>query len=110
MNEFPHEVEFQSYTPPQPDGGGGYLPGTGGWTTFNKIDGFLDTPTSNEIYQAQQLQHPFDRYLYYPYRTDIKTDMRVTCEGDTYELVGKPLDQGGQHEVMKVSLRLLANG
>ncbi|MCJ0932925.1 phage head closure protein [Virgibacillus halodenitrificans] len=113
MNEeFPHQVIFQVYTEPQSDGGGGYLPGTGGWFNLDQEDfyGFLDTPKSGEIYQAQQLQHPFDRYLFYPYRTDIKTDMRVTCEGDTYELVGKPLDQGGQHEIMKVSLRLVANG
>lgn len=105
MDEFPHGVAFRSYTEPQPDGGGGYIPG--GYVDYITIDGFLDTPTSNEIYQAQQLQHPFDRNLFYPYRTDITTSMHVVCEGDTYEIVGKPLDQGGQHEVMRVSLRLV---
>jgi len=105
MDEFPHKVIFKVETPPKSDGGGGWIPG--GWETYDEIDGFLDTPKSNEIFQAQQLQHPFDRQLYYPYRTDIKTTMRVVCEGDTYELASKPLDQGGQHEIMKVNLRLI---
>lgn len=92
MIEFPHEIIFQVESEPVSDGGGGYIPGE--WTTHDTIYGFLDTPKSSEIFQAHQLQHPFDRHLYYPYRTDIKTNMRVVCEGDTYELVGKPLDQG----------------
>ncbi|WP_164670964.1 phage head closure protein [Virgibacillus doumboii] len=107
MNEFPHNVTFLTFSDPEPDGGGGYIPGTGGWKTYDTIEGFLDTPTSEQIYKAHQLQHPFDRYLFFLYRTDITVAMRVKCESDTYELVGKPLDQGGQHEVMRVSLRLI---
>lgn len=108
MDEFPHEVIFQIEGEKVSDGGGGWIPGE--WTTYDTIQGFLDTPKSSEIFQAQQLQHPFDRHLYYPYRTDIKATMRVVCESDTYELAGKPLDQGGQHEVVKVNLRLVPNG
>lgn len=109
FDEFPHKVVFKKENQPESDGGGGYVPGTGGWNNIdiNDFYGFLDTPSSREIYQAHQLQHPFDRYLYYPYRTDITTDMHIECEGDTYEIVGKPLDQGGQHEIMRVSLRLI---
>jgi len=105
MEEFPHEVIFKVETPSQSDGGGGWIPG--GWATYDIVQGFLDTPKSSELFQAHQLKHPFDRHLYYPYRTDIKTTMRVVCEGDTYELASKPLDQGGQHEIMKVNLRLI---
>lgn len=105
MDEFPHKVEFKIMGEPVSDGGGGFLPGE--WETYDEIGGFLDTPKSSELFQAQQLHHPFDRHLYYPYRTDIKTTMRVVCEGDTYELASKPLDQGGQHEIMKVNLRLI---
>ncbi|MGM0903065.1 MAG: phage head closure protein [Bacillota bacterium] len=105
MDQFPHEVVFLIQKEPISDGGGGYLPSA--WAEYDRVDGFLDTPSSRELYQAQQLQHPFDRHLYYPYRTDITTKMRVECEGDTYELAGKPLDQGGQHEIMRVALRLI---
>ncbi|WP_245153939.1 phage head closure protein [Jeotgalibacillus proteolyticus] len=112
MEEFPHEVIIQVHTEPVSDGGGGYLPGTGGWMNVDTDDffGFLDTPTSREIYEAHQLQHPFDRNLYYPYRTDITPKMRVVCEGDIYEIVSKPMDQGGQNEIMKVPLRLVSPG
>ncbi|KIL46159.1 phage head closure protein [Jeotgalibacillus campisalis] len=110
MHEFPHEVIYKVYSKPNPDGGGGFIPGSGGWVTRDVDEGFLDTPSSNEIYQAQQLQHPFDRNLYYPYRTDITPGMRVVCEGDTYEVVSKPMDQGGQNEIMKVPLKLVSPG
>jgi len=107
MDEYPHKVVFLVEQEPESDGGGGWIPSI--WEELDQDDfyGFLDTPSSKEIYQAQQMQHPFDRYLYYPYRTDISTLMRVFCEGDTYELTGKPLDQGGQHEIMRVALSLI---
>ncbi|WP_419892817.1 phage head closure protein [Oceanobacillus kimchii] len=107
MDEFPHEVFFQVEGEKQSDGGGGSLPGTGGWETYDETEGFLDTPKSTERFIAQQANHPIDRRLYYAYRADIKTTMRVYCEGDTYEIVGKPLDQGGQHEIMRIDLRLI---
>lgn len=106
--EFPHDVAFLIKGKKIPDGGGGWL--LGEWATYDESVGFLDTPKSEAIYRAQQANHPFDRQLYFPYRTDITTKMRVVCEGDTYELVGKPLDQGGQNEIMRVDLRLLADG
>jgi len=103
MDEFPHEITFLVENKIS-DGGGG---SEKEWNPYITILGFLDTPTSEEIYQAHQLAHPFDRHLYYPYRTDIKPSMRVKHNDDTYEIVGKPLDQGGQNEIMKVSLRLI---
>jgi SPP1 family predicted phage head-tail adaptor len=106
QDEYPHEVVFQTSTKVS-DGAGGHVQS---WTPTLTIQGFLDTPSSREIFTAQQLSNPLDRNLYYPYRTDINEKMRCTCEGDTYELVGKPQDQGGQHEVMKVPLKLVANG
>lgn len=106
LEEFPHKVMVLKLTR-VPDGGGGY---TEGWTESHSFYGFLDTPSSKEIYQAEQLQHPFDRNLFYPYGEDLTTSHRVECEGDTYELASKPMDQGGQHEVMKVNLRLVNDG
>lgn len=104
--EYPHAVVFQTLTKVS-DGAGGYVHS---WANKLTIQGFLDTPTSREIFNAQQLQNPLDRNLYYAYRTDIDAKMRCVCEGDTYELVGRPQDLGGQHEVMQVALRLVPNG
>lgn len=106
-DEFPHTVTFQSYRK-IPDGGGGYKQE---WVNaIEKMEAFCDTPSSREIFQAQQLNTPFDRNLFYPYRTDINEKMRCVFEGETYELVAKPQDQGGQQEIMKVQLRLVRNG
>ena len=105
-DEYPHTVTFWEQRK-IPDGAGG---NEIGWASVLSIQGFLDTPNSREIFIAQQRENPLDRNLYYPYRTDINENMRCSCEGDTYELVGKPQDQGGQHEVMKVALKLVKNG
>lgn len=105
-DEFPHSItvwEQRSI----PDGGGGFEKG---WAAFVDMKGFMDTPASQERYEAQQLNNPLDRYLYYPYRTDITSVMRVTYEGDTYEVAGRPEDQGGMHEIMRLPLRLVTNG
>lgn len=106
LDEFPHEVTFQALTKVS-DGGGGHKQV---WVDVLTFDAFLDTPSSREIFQAQQSENPLDRNLYYEYRTDINEKMQCTCEGERYELVGKPQDQGGQKEVMKVPLKLVQNG
>lgn len=103
LDEYPHTVTFQSLKKVS-DGGGGYVEK---WSNVLTISGFMDTPSSREIFQAMQLQNPLDRNLYYPYRTDVNEKMRCAFEGETYELIGKPQDQGGQHEVMKVPLKLV---
>ncbi|PUB12623.1 phage head closure protein [Paenisporosarcina sp. OV554] len=106
QDEYPHVVVFQTFTK-VPDGAAGHIKA---WKNVLEFNGFLDTPSSREIFKAHQLNNPLDRNLYYPYRTDVDPKLRCTCEGDTYELVGRPQDQGGQHEVMKVALKLVPHG
>lgn len=106
LDEYPHLVTFQTFTKVS-DGGGGHEQK---WVDVLTIDAFLDTPSSREIFEATRLENPMDRNLYYPYRRDINEKMRCSCEGETYELIGKPQDQGGQHEVMKVPLKLVPHG
>lgn len=103
-DEFPHEVEVLVKKKIS-DGAGGSVTS---WIPTFAINGFMDTPTSKERFEALQLQNPLDRFLYYPYRTDIKTEMRIRHEVETYELSGRPEDQGGQQEIMRVALKLVA--
>ena len=104
--EYPHSVIFQVKSQVSDGMGGGSIL----WTDTLTINGFMDTPSSREIFEAQQLQNPLDRNLFYPYRTDVDETMRVLFEGEVYDIVGRPQDQGGQREVMKVPLKLVANG
>ena len=106
-DEYPHTITLMKLEK-TPDGGGGWL---SLWKAKFTAQGFLDTPSSREIFEAQQLNNPLDRNLFYPYRRDITADMRCVYEADgiveTYELVGNPQDQGGQREVMMVPLKLV---
>lgn len=108
--EYPHAVTFMELVK-TPDGGGGF---TSIWSAKVMAKGFLDTPSSREIFEAQQLNNPLDRNLYFPFRTDIEAAMRCIYEADgiveTYELIGNPQDQGGQREIMLVPLKLVKNG
>ncbi|MBT2680050.1 phage head closure protein [Bacillus sp. ISL-35] len=105
-DEFPHEITFWEQRK-IPDGGGGHELA---YAAVLTMIGFMDTPSSREIYEFQKLDNQLDRVLYYPYRTDIKTDMRVKYQDETYEVVGRPQDQGGQGEVMRLPLKLVPNG
>ena len=105
-DEFPHVVTVLKKQPIR-DAMGGIKDEQ--WTLIFKMNGFVDTPTSRERFIAQQTQNPVDRFLFYPYRTDLDSAMRITYENEMYELAGRPEDQGGQHEIMRVALKLVDN-
>jgi SPP1 family predicted phage head-tail adaptor len=105
-DEFPHSITVLKKNPIQ-DKMGGIIDER--WGPSFEMKGFMDTPSSRERYEAQQLKNPLDRYLFYPYRTDIDSAMRITYEDEMYELAGRPEDQGGQHEIMRVALKLIDN-
>ncbi|MEK5432612.1 phage head closure protein [Lysinibacillus sp. FSL R7-0073] len=102
-DEFPHEVEVVQKRKVS-DGAGGFKTE---WFQVDAMEAFVDTPTSKEQYYAQQLGNPLQRYMYYPYRTDLTSSMRLRYEGDIYEFAGRAEDQGGQHEIMRVALKLV---
>ncbi|MFE3573945.1 phage head closure protein [Lysinibacillus sp. NPDC059133] len=102
-DEFPHEVEVVQKKK-VPDGDGGFETK---WSPVETIEAFVDTPTSKERYYAQQLDNPLERYMYYEYRTDLTSSMRLRYEGEIYSFAGRPEDQGGQHEIMRVALKLV---
>ncbi|MEB2279666.1 phage head closure protein [Lysinibacillus xylanilyticus] len=102
-DEFPHIVEVVQKKKVS-DGAGGF---TTKWVPVEEIDAFVDTPTSKERFYAQQLNSPLERYMYYEYRTDLTSSMRLRYEGEIYAFAGRPEDQGGQHEIMRVALKLV---
>lgn len=101
-NEFPHEVEVVRKRKVS-DGAGGFKTD---WYPVDDFAAFVDTPTSKEQYYAHQLGNPLERYMYYPYRTDLTSSMRLRYEGEIYAFAGLAEDQGGQHEIMRVALKL----
>ncbi|MGE7954813.1 phage head closure protein [Lysinibacillus xylanilyticus] len=102
--EFPHEVEVVQKRKVS-DGAGGFKTE---WFPVDTIEAFVDTPTSKEQFYAQKLNNPLERYMYYPYRTDLTSTMRLRYESEIYAFSGRPEDQGGQHEIMRVALKLVA--
>lgn len=103
FDEFPHTVEVVEKKRIS-DGAGGFKTE---WFPVETIEAFVDTPTSKEQYYAHQLGNPLQRYMYYPYRTDLTSSMRLRYEGEIYAFAGRPEDQGGQHEIMRVALKLV---
>lgn len=106
-DEWPHKVIILQKVKGEPNSIGGTMPT---WKPFKVLSALVDTPTSRERFTAMQLENPIDRSMYFPYRTDITADMRCLHDGTNYELTGKPEDQGGQKEVLKVGLREVRRG
>lgn len=71
----------------------------------NTIKGFMDTPTSSEQLKYYQMDNQYDRNLYTPYNIPITTKTLFKYQGKTYEVVGEPVDQGGQNEINLTRLR-----
>lgn len=100
--EFPHRVEIYRVGESVENDSGGFDEGKP--ILFTSLHAFIDTPTAFERYTAMQSKALFDCYMYYPYRTDLTNSMQVCYEGIYYDMVSKPMDQGGQHEIMRVQL------
>lgn len=101
-NEFPHEILFQREGL-VPDGGGGWVTG---WADYGSSVALVTPISSREYLQASQTTNPIEYEIYFPYRTDIKPDMRVLWDGEERPLYIKtrPMDQGGAHEVMLIEV------
>jgi SPP1 family predicted phage head-tail adaptor len=99
-DEFPHEITFQHEVQGGSDGLGGWIPG--GWQDFATSEALVTPVSSREIAQAEQTRNPIDYEVYYPYRDDILPSMRVLYDGKLLSIKSKPMDQGGQHEVMLI--------
>lgn len=103
FNEFPHIVEVFTKTSTE-DEGGGY---TETETKVKSLKCFVDTPSSNERFQAAKLDFSFDRYLYFRYKDleHLAKDMKLKYLGKEYEFVSDFEDQGGQQEILRAAIR-----
>jgi SPP1 family predicted phage head-tail adaptor len=105
-DEFPHKIIFQKQGLVS-DGAGGWI--DGGWTNIDGDPGtypaLVTDISGQEFGQAGQTVNPINKEIYFPYRTDIKPNMRVLLEdGSTVAIKSRPLDQGGQHEKMLIQV------
>lgn len=96
--QFPHEITFLRLTNVS-DGAGGWETT---WETYDTSKALVTPISSREFGQSSQTRNPIEYEVYYPYRDDIKPEMRVIYNGETLAIKTRPMDQGGAHEVMMI--------
>lgn len=103
-DEFPHVVVVLQFVEGTEDELGNVQDGE--WLPlYDAFACFIDTPSATEKYNAMQIKHQLDRYMYYAYGADIKPNTRIRFEGVEYEVETDAEDQGGMHEIMRVALK-----
>ena len=102
LSEFPHTATVFTKTLLN-DEGGGY---TEEKNVLKTLKCFVDTPSSNERFQAAKLEYNFDRYLYFRYNElkELAKDMKLEYLGIEYDFVSDFEDQGGQQEIIRVAI------
>lgn len=101
FDEYPHTVECLDEVSAS-DGMGGMEKI---WLPVDTVAVFLDTPNSQELLYAMQMNRFLDRHMYYPYGLELSEYERFRFEGVDYEPSGDEEDQGGMHEVMRMPLK-----
>lgn len=104
--EFPHTVELiergalhDSY-----EGGKQY-----DWKSVGVFNAFMDTPTPSEQLRFHQMDLQVDRAMYTKYSVTLDRVNRIRYDGDIFEIVGEPSDQGGMNEINRTMLRKIQN-
>ena len=100
LDEFPHTIELGSR-----EVVGEYPREQERFKSEKTLQGFMDTPTSSEQLKFHQMNQSYDRNLYTPYSLPITNKNLFKYNGKTYEVVGEPVDQGGQQEINLTRLR-----
>ncbi len=107
-DEFPHRIRFQRHNIVSDGGGGWETPaGEEEWLDVDPdpYPAFVTDISSREYGQAGGTVNPVEKEIYFPYRTDILPDMQVLLEdGSAVSIKTRPIDQGGQHEVMMIQV------
>lgn len=82
MNEYPHEITFQTYEEVEDEGGGR----TETWSDYTTSEALMIPLSGSEFYQAQQTTNPVDYDCYTPYREDIKPSMRLVFKEQSFDI------------------------
>jgi len=77
-----------------PDGGGGF---TATWVEVATIWAIVDEFQSEEMVIAMQSTPKTILKVKIRYRSDLKSDWRVSYKGNYYNVMGRPVDIGGHH-------------
>ncbi|NBL47985.1 phage head closure protein, partial [Streptococcus equi] len=64
----------------------------------------------SEQLKFHQMDKDYDRNLYTPYSVPITNKTLFKYQSKTYEVVGEPIDQGGQQEINLTRLRVCPLG
>ncbi|MGG3573906.1 phage head closure protein [Bacillus gobiensis] len=96
--QFPHTITFVHQTSVS-DGAGGWETS---WENYDAIEALVTPISSREFGQSSQTRNPIEYEVYYPFRTDIKPEMRVKFDGEILAIKSRPKDQGGAQEVMMI--------
>ena len=75
------------------------------WEPINSFKAFMDTPSSQSVLVAHQMQKTLDRELYYPANEVIPAGTRIKYGDVEYEQVSEPIDQGGQGQFYCLQLK-----
>ena len=105
MNEYPHEITFQTYEEVQDEGGGR----TETWTDYTTSEALMIPLSGSEFYQAQQTTNPVDYDCYIPFRDDITPSMRLTFRGQTFGITAvlpALVDINGDFEKLNIKCSL----
>lgn len=102
--EFPHTVESIERREVSRDYKNGAVYD---WATLGTFRAFMDTPTTSEQLKYHQMDTQVDLAMYTPYKVSIKRVNRVRYDGNVYEVIAEPSDQGGMHEINRTMLRRL---
>jgi SPP1 family predicted phage head-tail adaptor len=95
---FPHTITFQEAQKVS-NGGGGR---TSTWVDSFTVDAFVCPVSSKERIIAEQAQNPVDYSVFYPFQEVFKQGMRIKWGERILNPKTKPVDQGGQGEILLI--------
>lgn len=102
LDQFPHEISIITRKKVR---SGSYPYTEEIIETVVSVDGFMDTPSTNESLRFHQMELSVSRFLYVPYEVQPQRTDIIMYDAQEYEIIGAPEDQGGQHEINRIPLR-----
>jgi SPP1 family predicted phage head-tail adaptor len=75
------------------------------WQSFATVWASVKGLGSRELYQAQKVFSETSLVIKIRYRRDITEEMRISYDGGTYEILGKPIDPEGRRETLVISAK-----